>query len=118
MNIADRFSTRGLQERFQAKEVGVDDVETAAAAAQAGSDPALEAFRQFGQDLADFLHPFATDFQADAVLVLGGIANAYEFFGLSLRRGLSTPVVAGRLGPDSALLGAAELLFKPRATPR
>jgi hypothetical protein len=69
-------------------------------------------FESFGADLGEFLDPFTKGFQADAVLVLGQIAGAFDLFGQSISQNLNIPVLPGRLGPEAALLGAADLFFK------
>ena len=64
----------------------------------------------FGRDLGLFLQPFAHDFAADALVVLGGIANLFDSFGDDLQQALGdTPVIRGRLGARAAPLGAAAL---------
>ena len=107
----DCFSRRGLEVRLRAAGAATNDVKEAATAARNGNQTALQTFREFGADLGAFLEPFAVSFQAEAVLVLGGIAGAFDLLGLLLSRALSVPALAGELGNDAALLGAAELLF-------
>lgn len=110
----DVFSTRGLMRRLQAAGVYLD-VEQAASAARQGG-PVLSVWRQFGCDLGRFLRPFALDFGAEAILVLGGIARALDLFGEPLARELPAPVLPNALGPQAALLGTADLVFGWRAT--
>lgn len=91
--IADEvFSIRGLKRR-----AGVDPAEV--------TDPAV--WRQFGTDLGHFLKPYADAFQADQVLVLGGIAAAWAHFGEWLNAVLEGKAQPGRLGAAAPLLGAA-----------
>jgi glucokinase len=105
----DVFSTRGLLARL--RERGIDAVDVVSALQVAGKDSAAlaEGFASFGLDLGKFLEPFASKFRAEAVLVTGGIANAWEHFALFLRQVVSVPVVKGTLGRRAALLGAAAL---------
>jgi glucokinase len=71
-----------------------------------------ETFVSFGMNLGRFLKPFVSDFHADAVLITGGIAEAWERFGASLIESLAVPVLKGQLGKTAALLGAAALYFQ------
>ena len=67
-------------------------------------------FREFGEDLGQFLRPFVYDFTADVLIVLGGIANALDYFRSELEDRLDIPVRPGKVqGP--ALLGAAKLFY-------
>jgi glucokinase len=115
----DAFSTRGLLARLDAAGLAYDDVHAAtvdaatvdAATVDAGQTAELKrAFEEFGADLGIFLRPFAADFDADAVIVLGGIANAWSLFAPALQAQLPVPAIRGALGASAALIGAAELL--------
>ena len=100
--IADEvFSIRGL--RARARRWGLVEVEP-----EQIKDPVL--WREFGTELGLFLRPFATDFGAEAVLVLGGISGSFERFGATLQEQLEIPVAPGELGPAAPLLGAAALV--------
>jgi glucokinase len=107
----DMFSTRGLLVRL--REHGIDATDIVSALRSSEKDPrALSVtFTSFYSDLGAFLRPFVSDFGADAVLVTGGIAGAWEHFVASLRRALSVPVLKGTLGTQAGLLGAAALYF-------
>lgn len=99
--IADEtFSIRGLKRRAQA-------------AGLPASDPAeiqdMALWQAFGTDLGHFLAPFAEWFQAEAVLVLGGISGAYPLFGEALNLVLGGLACSGQLGGAAPLLGAASL---------
>jgi glucokinase len=108
----DCFSRRGLLARLRASGVPADDVKPAAQAARAGDLIARRVFEQFGADLGAFLSPYAAAFQAEAVLVLGRIAGALDLFGPALQQALVVPLLAAERGPEAALLGAAELVFR------
>ena len=100
--IADEtFSIRGLKRR--AEEAGLPTSEP-------GEIQDAAFWRAFGSDLGRFLSPFVQAFEAEAVLVLGGISGAYPLFGEALGLALS-PVEAhpGRLAGGAPLLGAASL---------
>ena len=105
----DVFSTRGLLARLH--ERGINAVDVVSALQVTGQDNAslAESFASFGLDLGRFLQPFASTFRAEAVLVTGGIAEAWERFAPLLNHSLSVPAVKGRLGRRAALLGAAAL---------
>jgi len=105
----DVFSTRGLLARL--RERGIQAADIASAIPHADQNPLAQVFALFGADLGNFLKPFVSSFRADAVLVTGGIAEAWERFAPSLSRALSVPVLRGRLGRRAALLGAAALYF-------
>jgi glucokinase len=107
----DVFSTRGLRARLQAIDPTIDDLAHAAAAALAGNARLREGFAAFGSDLGAFLAPYVRAFDAEVVLVLGGIARSLALFQASLARMLPVPAAAGTLGADAALLGAADLLL-------
>ena len=103
----DVFSTRGLLARLRERGIRADDLPSALQA----TDSALlaEVFVAFGADLGRFLEPFVSNFGPEAILIAGGIANAWERFAPSLRRALPVPVVKGTLDGQAALLGAAAL---------
>jgi glucokinase len=107
----DVFSRRGLEFRLRAAGVTEHNVKAAAAAARAGDIDARQVFETFGADLGSFLNSHAVAFAAEAVLVLGQIAGAFDLFGPPLCQALSVPALRGERGPDAALLGAADLLF-------
>jgi glucokinase len=110
--VDDIFSRRGLEARLQTAGASTTDVREAAEAARAGDGIALQVFEGFGRDLGEFLDPLARDFQAEILLVLGRIAGAIDLFGPDLERRLSIHALAGQRGPEAALLGSADLVFK------
>jgi glucokinase len=107
------FSTRGLQRRLHAATGLESTLEEHAAATRAGNLPARHAFAAFGRELGHFLAPYARDFAADLVLVLGGICGAYDLFGASLVAALPVPAARGALGRAAALLGVSLLFVSP-----
>jgi glucokinase len=109
----DVFSARGLLARLHAAGAATIDIPAAAAAARHGrpeGSALRRAFQSFGSDLGVFLEPFAHKFAAEAVLVLGGLADTFDLFGPALLQRLPVPALTGQLGPRAALLGAASLL--------
>jgi glucokinase len=107
----DVFSTRGLQARLTAAGLAAD-LPMAARAARGGDRHYQAVFAAFGADLGQFLQPFAAAFQADSVLILGGIANAFGCFEAAMRPSLSQPLCVGELEGWAALLGVGDLFFR------
>jgi glucokinase len=105
----DVFSIRGLQGRFQNAGIQMDDLKAASNAAANGDAQAKAIFAKWGRDLGTFLAPFVSGFEAEAVIVLGGISGAYPHYGANIQEALTVPVHLGRLGTEAALLGAAAL---------
>ena len=107
----DVFSTRGLQACMSS--IGITEMEIweAAKHARRGNRRIQKVFQQFGTDLGEFLHPFAKDFNAEALLVLGGISKALDIFRPDLQGLLQIPVLDGELEYKAALFGAANLFF-------
>jgi len=106
----DYFSVRGLEQRLKDAEGLPVDPKAAAEVARRGDDVGGKVFSAYGTALGSFLSPFIADFRAAAVIVLGGIAEAFDLFGPSLREVVSIPVSPGNRGPDAAMLGAVQLL--------
>ncbi len=110
----DWFSRRGLEARLVA--MGAPpDVRAAAGDARTGDLQVRELFADVGAELAEFLAPVVASFGAEAVLVMGRIAGAFDLFGPALARGLSVPALLAQRPDEAALLGAAELLLAPTA---
>jgi glucokinase len=108
----DVFSVRGLRARLREAGVAIgDDLEATAKTARRGDIRLRQVYAEFGHDLGVFLQPLTVDFAAQAVLILGGIARAYDLFDSALASELSIPALAGELGVSAALLGAADLVF-------
>jgi glucokinase len=109
----DVFSIRGLIGALQAEGVVVNDIKTATDLARQNHQTVHQVFTQFGHNLGAFLRPWAEAFQADAILLQGGIANAFDLFDQELSATLPVTVVRGELEAKAALLGAAALFFHP-----
>lgn len=105
----DVFSTRGLLTRL--RERGIQTADILSAMSHADENTLTEALASFGAALGTFLKPFVSNYRADAVLVTGGIAEAWDRFAPALMQSLSVPVLRGELGKGAALLGAAALYF-------
>ena len=105
------FSTRGLLARLGEYGITGTDILSAIRNSAKDNDMLAQVLNSFGVDLASFLAPWISVFGADAVLVAGGIAQAWDRFAPALARSLSVPVLRGTLGRRAALLGAAALYF-------
>lgn len=105
------FSTRGLMARVQQAALPFTTVARTSWAATEGDPRAQQVFHEFGEDLGRFLQPYIVSFNAEALLVLGGIAKAMQHFEQGLMAQIPVPALAGELGQDSALLGAAQPLL-------
>lgn len=106
--VDEIFSTRGLLKRLASAWVDIDSVFDAVQ--QATSSSKIRAvLESFGDDLAQFLKPLVTDFEANAVILQGGIAQGFPYFEDAMKAHLSIPVLKGELEQDAALLGIANL---------
>ena len=107
----DLFSTRGLLARLRERGIYAEDIPSAIQCARDDSAALSESFASFGADLGEFLEPFLSDFRAEALLITGGIAEAWDRFAPLLNASLSVPLLKGALGNRAALLGAAALFM-------
>ncbi len=102
----DVFSTRGLQARLRRVNEKLS-IPIAAQQARAGDVELLAVFADFGRDLGTFLTPHATKFQADALVLLGGIAHTSDLFTETLRQHLPIPYYKSSLGDKAGVIGAS-----------
>jgi len=111
----DYFSTRGLLGRYRkitGKELkGVKELATLAAS----DKTAAALFVDFGGNLAIFLAPWLTGFEAEILVIGGNISHAYNLFGEVFENRLKKEkcecrVALSKLKEDAALLGSAYLL--------
>lgn len=107
----DQFSIRGITAKLELKNEQSGDLLFASQQAREGNDRFQRVFAEFGDELGQFLGPFVRDFDADVILVLGGVAGAFDLFEGALCSRLTVPVLTGIRGADAPLLGAAELFF-------
>jgi len=111
----DYFSTRGLLGRYKSitgKELkGVKEL-----AALASSDKrVMDLFSDFGDNLALFLAPWLTGFEAEILVIGGNISHAYNLFGdvfesRLIKEKCNCRVALSKLKEDAALIGSAYLL--------
>jgi len=102
----DAFSVRGLRSRLRDTPGGDLPFEEIGRRLAAGDAPLTAAFESLGEDLGAFLAPVTAAFRADAVLVLGGLANLRAHFAPALASHVRVPVLGGELGLHAPLLGA------------
>ena len=108
--VDEIFSTRGLINRFAGVSIEVESVFDAIQ--QAKSSPQIRAvLESFGDDLAQFLKPLVAEFEADTVILQGGITQGFLYFEDAMKPHVSIPILAGELERDAALLGIANLFI-------
>ncbi|MCH2084625.1 MAG: ROK family protein [Saprospiraceae bacterium] len=105
----DVFSIRGLSKRFAEANIQIKGIKEASEAARAGNQKLKEVFQQFGTDLGVFLLQITSEFEAEAVLALGGIANAADLFTTEVEAQINIPFIEGVLGQKAPLFGAVAL---------
>ncbi len=110
----DYFSTRwfikSFLEKTGEKVNGVKDI--AEIATQ--NKTAQSIFDQFGSNLADFLGPWLSKFNAEKLIIGGNVSAAYHLYGPALQSKLEqqhvqTKISISKLMEDSALVGSAHL---------
>lgn len=104
----DVFSTRGLLKRLHTASL---DVQTVAEAVSQADENAIvqSVLAKFGSDLGQFMQSLVHNFLADVLILQGGIAQGFDYFGDDVKAQLTIPVLVGELERDAALLGAANL---------
>ena len=112
----DYFSTRWFvntfNERTGASVTGVKDIAVLAAD---GDTAAVDIFKEFGQNLGDFLHEWIKRFGTQILIIGGNIANAGGLFIPVLNdvlssNGLTIDIEISELKETAALLGAGHLV--------
>lgn len=102
----DFFSTRRLTgdwERVTGEKLpGAKEI---AQAALAGDARAVEIFRQFGKDLAEFVSPWLEKFQADAFVIGGNLARDLNLFVADFKEELAKRWPAQQVTVSPCLLG-------------
>ena len=104
------FSIRGLKSRLT--DVGFQG-EPKEATERAKTDHEVrKVFEQWGEELGLFLNRYVSQFNAQAVIVQGGLAGAFELFGEQIQKNIKARVVRHALGSKAALLGASDKFRK------
>lgn len=111
----DYFSTRGLLGRY--KKISGKDLKGVKELAElaASDNSVMELFADFGDNLAIFLAPWLTGFEAEILVIGGNISHAYNLFGDIFESRLKkenckSRVALSKLMEDAALMGSAYLL--------
>lgn len=119
----DLFSTRWFVKRFaELSERSVKDVK---AILHYGSDNTFvqQVFREFGNNLGEYLVLVSERFQFDTVIIGGNIANSFSLFSDSLqqvfcRHNKKIAVRQSALNENAALVGAASLWKQANKKPK
>lgn len=111
----DYFSTRWFADRYAhlkgEGQQGIENVKQLAG--QADNPVAMQVFREFGMNLADFLNVTVPLREYDRVVVGGSIAKSHVFFNDALTEGLTTGTVSYiNNTPSSAIIGAVDHVVK------
>jgi glucokinase len=113
---ADQFFTTRWFVKEHADRLGgkVSGAKEVAELAEDGDATALAIFERFGANLAGFLVPWLSRFQADVLVIGGRITRAYRFFGPLLEEGLREEGVDSLIKISEkkeryAMIGAARL---------
>jgi len=72
-------------------------------------------FKEFAQNLADFLAPWLSDFDAEALVIGGNISKAWTYFAEELQFSLKElqvdiPIRKSNLLEQAALIGSARII--------
>lgn len=116
------ISTEGLLRSFSeagGSRAGMDG-QRLAEAARAGSKPALEAWRSYGEDIATLCEFVIAIVEPEVIVIGGSLAQAQDLFGAILTHRLAgrrTRVTYAALGPKAGVIGAA-VLAMPRERSR
>lgn len=110
----DYFSSRGILKRYEfyAGEK-VDGVKAIYDRAMRKESVAIKTFSDFGNELAAFLEPWLFKFDADCLVMGGGISMASCFFIDDMKKRLKNhslflDVITSNLGDKAAILGAVK----------
>ncbi|TAJ15480.1 ROK family protein [Marinilabiliaceae bacterium JC017] len=112
----DYFSTRWFLNNWSKKGgEPLKGVKEIAMLAKDGNEMALSLFKEFGQNMGQFLAPWIKRFNAGYIVVGGNISNANDLFLPSLKKALKENEATIEIGfsglqEEAALLGGARLL--------
>ncbi len=105
MRADDVFSIRGLDHRLAAHGTSCRHLAETASQAYIRADIAGELYR-FGSDLGTWLAPYITAAKASLLIVGGGLAAYFPWFGPTLTDAVAIPSEAAILGDAAAVIGA------------
>lgn len=123
--VEDKISRRGIIARH--KELGrrssqenLDVKEIALRGLEQGDETSLQVFRELGSTLGQILKPILSVFKAECLVLGGQISKSFSLFEEPLKRELEDisslrKITRARLGDQSALYGAAKLVFQKKA---
>ena len=106
--VDEVFSIRGIKSRLSS--VGFHGEPKEAAEMAKTQLEIRNVFENWGNDMGQFLNAYATPFKAEAVIIQGGLAGAFELFGEHIQNNLEAKVLPHALGSKAALLGASDKL--------
>ncbi len=111
--IADQyFSTRWFENTWEARTgQQIKGVKPLVDLFNNGNQQAIQIFRDFAQNLSDFLGPWLKDTATTGVVIGGGIARAWDYFAPALENNLKMTGIgiilrAGTLGKYAPVIGA------------
>jgi glucokinase len=111
--IADEFfSTRWFENTWKARtDQTITKVKPIAELVDHGNEEAIKLFRDFAGNLACFLTPWLRATQSEGVVIGGGIAKAWKYFGDQLetnlkKADLNVSIKPGALGKYAPIVGA------------
>jgi len=115
-DIADTyFSTQWFQRRYQ--EISGDEIKGVKELIMDCQNEEITTiiFKEFAQNLAIFLAPWLSEFEAEALVIGGNISKAWTFFEKDLQAALNSfqihiPVHKSNLLEHAALIGSAKII--------
>lgn len=111
----DYFSTRWFVDEYKRRTRKVSSGVKEIADYAITEETAKSLFEDFGRNLANFLSPFLTEFNAECLVIGGNISGAYSLFGNTFQEVLqeqnpNVEVVISELMESAAMVGSARLL--------
>ena len=104
------FSIRGV--KFRLRGIGFHGEPKEASELALTDLEVRKVFELWGAELGLFLNKYVSQFNAQAVIVQGGLSGAFELFGGQLQKNIQARVVRHALGSKAALLGASDKFRK------
>ncbi|RYD94825.1 MAG: ROK family protein [Sphingobacteriales bacterium] len=111
----DYISSRWFVNRYkQLYSLDIKDVKELVEQAETHKDHVAKIFEEFGTNLGLFLVEFISMKEAEAVVLGGNIAKAFDHFSLvtkqvMIENGIDVPLMPAKLGENAAIIGAASL---------
>ncbi len=115
--IADEFFSTRWFTKIYAEKTGkvINEVKEIAELANSGNDTANTLFKEFGNNLGEFIGPWIKKFSAGTLVIGGNIAGAYSLFAKNFKAALENQeiditVELSELKENAAIIGSAKLL--------